>query len=432
MRKSMKKYGFSLRKKLVLFTTVLALITYSFSALFIYVLFDYIQGFVEISENVYIIIILLLGIIWSAILAHFAARLITKPLQMLEEVTTNAAEGNLNQEIVIPHSDDEIKALAIAVEVLFVNLKSMVNDIDANVEQSNKTVAKMKDVSEYARQNSDAISGASEDISKGAISAAEAMQETAEAIEEATSLAVEVQNKAEQSTIKSEGMLITLTDSRAIVNKLVKGIQELADEQELSLKEVGNLKNNAVRVESIIAMVGDIAEQTNLLALNASIEAARAGEHGKGFAVVAEEIRKLADESASAVQQISGLITQIQKDVTQVVSKINQHVDAANVEAKSGEDTNIAIEEMSHSVTEVAAEVSTIRDLVNQQLQFIQSTVKQSQEVAAIAEETSSASQEVSAAVAEQASTIQSVETLAQELDEQAQSLSKQINQFRL
>lgn len=428
----MKQYRFNLRKKLILFTTVLAIITYSFSALFIYVLFDQIQKYVEISEGVFIIIVLLLGIIWSGILAFFAAKIITKPLQMLEEVATKAAEGDLNQEVVIPKSDDEIRSLAVAVEVLFTNLKGIVSDIDTNIESSNKTVATMKDVSQFARQNSDAISGASNDISKGAVSAAEAMQETAEAIEEATSLAVEVQNKAEQSTKKSGEMLTTLTESRVVVNNLVKGIQDLASEQEVSLKEVENLKHNAIQVESIIAMVGDIAEQTNLLALNASIEAARAGEHGKGFAVVAEEIRKLADESASAVQQISSLITSIQKDVTQVVTKINHHVDTANEEAKSGEETNVVIEDMSHSVTEVAEEISLIRDLVNKQLHLIQSTVRQSQEVAAIAEETSSASEEVSAAVVEQANTIQSVENLAQELDEQARGLSKQINQFKL
>lgn len=427
-----KRYRNNLRKKLVFFTTTLAIITYTFSAIFIYVLFDYVQNFIDISENVYIIIVLLLGILWSGILAFIAAGIITKPLQMLERVATRAADGDLNQEVIIPTSDDEIRSLAIAFEMMFINIKGMVTDIDANINSSNKTVTRMKEVSEFATQNSNAISGASEDISKGAVSAAEAIQQTAEAVEEATALAGEVQVKAEQSTKKSEEMLETLEESRTIVNRLVKGVQRLASEQEVSLKDVENLKNNAVQVESIIAMVGQIAGQTNLLALNASIEAARAGEHGKGFAVVAEEIRKLADESAKAVQQITDLIAAIQKDVTLVVTKINHHVDSANEEAESGEKTNYVIEEMSHSVKEVASEVSTIRDLVNQQLHFIQSTVKQSQEVAAIAEETSAASEEVSAAVVEQANTLKAVESLANELDEQAQGLSKQINRFKV
>lgn len=425
-----KKYRFNLQKKLVVFTTLLAIITYSTSAFFIYVIYDYVQPYLPISEQWFMIITLSLGIIWSGILAFFAAGFITKPLQLLEDAASRAAEGDLNQKIEIPKSDDEIRALSIAVDTMFKNIKNMVHNINQNFNNTNKTVGEMKEVSEIAARHSVAINGATEDISQGAISSAEATQQTAEAVEEATKLAQEVQEKAEQSTDKSKEMLEILADSKTIVNQLVNGIQTLSNEQEASLKGVAKLKENALQVETIITMVGEIAEQTNLLALNASIEAARAGEHGQGFAVVADEIRKLADESAQAVQQISELIATIQKDVTHVVEKINEHVERANEEAKSGERTNESFEGMSTAVTEVAEEIQTIRELVNRQLHFIESTVQQSQEVAAISEETSAATEEVSAAVAEQGATIEAVDKVAHELENQAKELKKQIDQF--
>lgn len=424
------KKRFDLRKKLVLFTTVLAIITYSTSALFIYVIYDYVKQFWSYSEMVYVIIILLLGIIWSGILAFIAARVITKPLQRLEKVATDVASGNLNQHIEIPRSDDEIRSLSIAFDTMLKSIRSMVENINNNFESTNKTVNNLEEVSATAAQHAAAISGAAEDISEGAVSAADAIQQTAEAMNRATTLAEEVQGKADQSKIKSEDMIETLNKSKNIVNNLVQGIQSLAEEQESSLNDVEHLKDNAHQVESIITMVGEIAEQTNLLALNASIEAARAGDHGQGFAVVAEEIRTLADESASAVQQITDLISAIQRDVTLVVQQINDHVENSNKEAKSGAETNEVIENMSGSVLEVAEEVNMISKLVNEQLQFIQSIGEQSQEVAAIAEETSAASEQTTSAVAEQSDVIQTVDDLTDELSEQSKVLNEQINQF--
>src|SRR5690625_5672162 len=97
----------------------------------------------------YVIIILLLGIIWSGILAAIAARLITKPLQLLEAAKTKAAEGDLNQEIEIPKSDDEIKELSIAVDTMFKNIKQMVHNIEIQFNNTNTIVLKMKTVSKY-------------------------------------------------------------------------------------------------------------------------------------------------------------------------------------------------------------------------------------------------------------------------------------------
>lgn len=425
-----KRYKFGLRKKLVIFTTILALITYTTSAFFIYFAYDYVQEFVGISQQNFVIIIFLLGIIWSGILAYFAARFITKNLQNLEQVATRVAEGDLNQTIEISKSDDEIRSLGIAFNEMLQNLNQMIENINNNFENTNDAVIQIREASNLAAEHSTQISTSTSDISIGAEGSAQAIQETAESVEEATELAEEVQIKARQSKEKSDGMLVTLNNSKQIVNDLVQGIQSLASSQEKSLEDVDRLKQNAIQVESIVTMVGDIAEQTNLLALNASIEAARAGENGRGFSVVAEEIRVLADQSAQAVQRISGLIKAMQDDVNQVVTKINDNVAQANKEAKSGEETNSTFEHMSHSVTDVASEVEQISELVNKQLQSIQRTVQQSQDVAAIAEETSAASEEVSASVEEQTKTIKAVDQLAQTLEAEAKRLKEQIDRF--
>jgi methyl-accepting chemotaxis protein len=428
MERTKRKYRFSIRLKLVVFTTVLAIITYSTSAFFIYVLYD--LFFTSMNKSVFTIITLLLGIIWSGILAYIASGVITKPLHRLEQAAIKAASGQINEDVPLSKSDDEIRSLGLAFNEMLRSLRTIVQNIEDNFSRTNEKVVEITNASLVASERSRDIAHTIEEISKGANDSAVSMQTAAESVDDVLRIADQVQQKANQSEQLAKEMVTTLHKSREVIGSLVSGIEQLARDNQTSLVAVQRLEQHAKEVENIISLVGDIAGQTNLLALNASIEAARAGEHGKGFAVVAEEVRKLADESAKAVQGISELIQNIQKEVAHVVAQIHEQVKAANEEAAKGADTNDAIAEMTQSIHEVVRSVQEIAELVKEQMTHIEKAAIQSQEVAAIAEETSAGATEVTAATQEQTSVIQHVNELAGELAEQAKKLKETIDQF--
>lgn len=427
-----RKHKFGIKLKLVVFTTVLSIITYSVSGFFIYFVYENFRDSIPLSEELFTIITLLLGIIWSVILAYVAGGVISKPLQRLEESVNKAANGQINQDVVVNKSDDEIRSLGLAFNKMLGNLRKMVLNIEDNFRETNQKVLDITSASEDSAEQTENIRRTMVEIATGAERSATAVQSAAESVDEMTMLAEKVQDRAQGSHQLAGEMVKTLEQSKKVIQSLVDGIGELAEDNRSSLDAVRRLEDNAKEVEQIISLVGELAEQTNLLALNASIEAARAGEHGKGFAVVAEEVRKLADESAHAVNGISTLIKSIQAGVLEVVSQIEEQVNTANHEVEKGTETNKAIAEMTDSVNEVEAAVKEIAQLAQQQMDGLKNTSTQAQEVAGIAEETSAGAEEVSAGVQEQSAMVENISHISRQLSDQAEKLKLTIKQFTI
>ena len=426
----MKSQGamFNLRTKIVLFVGILALVTYSASFIFI----EYIQPtfFSSINPNVFEIITYCLGIAWSCILAAIFSVIIVKPLQKLEQTATRVAQGKIGQDVDMPKTNDEIRSVAQAFQLMLVNLRGMVDGIEDNFQKTNDTIQQLSKQTVVARAEASHIASTVSQISRGADASANAVQDTVEAIEDVKILAGEVNSLAIHSAEKSHVIIKRLSEATNSIQGLVESVQHIASGNEQALQSIQELEKNAQQVEHIIGLVGDIAAQTNLLALNASIEAARAGDHGKGFAVVAEEVRKLADESANAVQGITNLIQTIQSNVNHVVKQMNEQVQYAISESTRVSETTAAVEGMATGVHEMADAVIEISKLVDKQMKNIEKTAGQSHEVAAIAQQTSASTQEVSSATEEQAHSIEQIEKLSQNLQQQSDELHKVILQF--
>lgn len=422
------KKQFGLRRKLVLFVSILALITYSVSFLFI----EFVQPtfFPEMNRKTFEVVTYLLGILWSGVLAAIFSVILVKPLQQLEHTASRVADGKIGKDVPMPRTNDEIRSVAEAFQLMVVNLRQMIQGIDHNFQETNQSIVHLSEETAVASKKADGIARTVKQISTGAEASAVAVQDTVEAIEDVRELATEVNARAVQSATQTKEILENLTTTTNAIELLVNSIRQIADGNNEALKNIRTLEENAEQVEKIIGLVGDIAAQTNLLALNASIEAARAGEHGKGFAVVAEEVRGLADESAKAVKGITSLIQSMQQNVDVVVKQMNHQVAFATKEADRVYETTSAVENMSLSVHEMATSVVEISTLIEKQMYNIETTARQSQEVAAIAEETSAGAQEVQSAAEEQAYSIEQVEKLAGGLKKQSEELYKVIQRF--
>jgi len=147
----------------------------------------------------------------------------------------------------------------------------------------------------------------------------------------------------------------------AIVAETIAGMQRVRTATEQLSERVRDLGRHSAQIGSIVETIDDIAAQTNLLALNAAIEAARAGEHGKGFAVVAEEVRKLAEKSATATKEISAMVQTVQTGSTEAVEAMRQAGDDVAEAVRLTDQAGSAFQHITTGAQSAVARVDSIR-----------------------------------------------------------------------
>ncbi|MFA9560619.1 methyl-accepting chemotaxis protein [Evansella sp. AB-rgal1] len=423
-------YRFSLRKKMVIGISAVAIITYGFSAIFIFYLSEILGNLLGVNENIFTIITLVLGIIWCGLLGFLGATFLTKPITRVEQAAKKVANGNINENVEVPTSDDELRALALAFNKMVGSLRNIIGDIQTNFHHTNEQVKEIREAASTAAAQSELITRNMEEMSAGAENSATAIQKTSVSMEEVTKLASDVQQNAERSNQLSTSMVATVDTSKETILSLVSGVQKLAKDNATSLESVQRLEGHAKKVGEIISLVGDISAQTNLLALNASIEAARAGEHGKGFAVVADEVRKLADQSSNAVEGITDLIKNIQYEVNEVAEQIKSQVKTANKETQKGAETTKEMDNISLSIHEVANSIKGILKLIEQQKTTIEETANDTQLVASMAQQAAAGAQEVLSSTEEQTAIMEEITSSTEVLKDEATKLNKTIQTF--
>ncbi len=263
---------------------------------------------------------------------------------------------------------------------------------------------------------SEQLSAQVEQVSRGADMQRTRVESTATAMNEMNATVLEVARNAGNASEQTETTRTKANDGAALVNKVVasiNGVNTVALGLQDNMKELGQ---QAESIGGVMNVISDIADQTNLLALNAAIEAARAGEAGRGFAVVADEVRKLAEKTMSATQEVGSNIQAIQNsaranisEVTNAVRNINEATDLANA---SGQ----ALNEIVRLATDNSAVVSSIATAAEEQSATSEEINHSLEEVSRIVMETADGMMQASAAVQDLSRTAQDLKRIMERL----------------
>ncbi|MFO0612553.1 MAG: methyl-accepting chemotaxis protein [Polyangiaceae bacterium] len=295
----------------------------------------------------------------------------------LLRVVSDASDGDLRVRAKI--TEGALGNVADAFNQLLESLQVLVGDIRKQVDRTLATVGEISQVSENMSR------GASQQAEEvlAATRLVQRMSAQIQRMNDSAQVAADAAKRAEVSAaLGSEG-----------VQEAIQGMSALRGNVQAGAKKMKGLGDRSMEITGIVGTITRISEQTNMLALNAAIEAARAGEQGRGFTVVAEEVRKLAERTAAATQEIDRLIKAIHGETAETVVAIEQQTHFVEREATVVGRAGDSLAQIRQVSTESAQLVDSISTVAKEQLGESERIVSTMNEISSIAVDTRKSAQ---------------------------------------
>ncbi|TYS01013.1 methyl-accepting chemotaxis protein [Rossellomorea vietnamensis] len=281
--------------------------------------------------------VILISLAVSTILILLSVRSFTKPLIQLQNIMREVRNGNLNKRADFKTNLPEIHSLKKSFNMMIEQMRDVLHELNETTMELETTGGSLSSSSEEALNFSRELIEAINVVKHGA-------EQTASSSDNSVNGFQMMKQKIEQLINNMETVHTSAVDMNDSAEKgernnteLIKAIHSFENDFAHMNTTIQQVRNHSLSIANLVGLIKGVAEQTKLLALNAAIEAARAGESGKGFAVVAEEVRKLADQSTKAAEDITGTIEGMEgvtiraaKEFDEMLMKIKGNLDTAS------------------------------------------------------------------------------------------------------
>lgn len=359
----------------------------------------------------------------AVFLVAWYARRMAKPLQELDLVVKKISAGDLSVNFIPSQKQDEIGHLGRSFHTMKENLRAMILKISTASAQIASSSEELTASAESSAKAVEQVAASVSDIASGAEKQLLIVEQETAVVEEMSLQTNDASDNSKKVSLQAREAVAKASEGIESVKKVIEQMRHIEMTVNTSAAVIAQLGERSQNVGNIVDTIAGIASQTNLLALNAAIEAARAGEQGRGFAVVAEEVRKLAEQSQQATEEIAEMIHSIQLDTQEAVVSMNQgtkEVETGGVvvtgAGKAFEEIVSLVVDVSSRINEISGALASMASGSGKIADSMQVIDAQSRQSVGKAETISASTQQQSASMQEIAAASHSLAVLAGDL----------------